>query len=107
MAKACGATRVKKFGDSNLVVQQVMNQCDALSDNRTAYRDMYYNLDGTFDDSEVSHICRSSYEEADNLANIGSQCLLVTTGVLWEEICKRSIRTSKPSGPKKPKRSQK
>jgi ribonuclease HI len=25
MAKACGATRLKIFGDSNLIVQQVMN----------------------------------------------------------------------------------
>jgi ribonuclease HI len=32
MAKACGATRLKIFGDSNLVVQQVMNKCDAISD---------------------------------------------------------------------------
>jgi ribonuclease HI len=31
MAKACGATRLKKFGDSNLVVQQVMNRCDVLA----------------------------------------------------------------------------
>jgi ribonuclease HI len=37
MAKACGATRLKIFGDSNLVVQQVMNRCDAVSDNMTAY----------------------------------------------------------------------
>jgi ribonuclease HI len=36
MAKACGATRLKIFGDSNLVVQQVMNRCDAISDNMTA-----------------------------------------------------------------------
>jgi ribonuclease HI len=27
MAKACGATRLKIFEDSNLVTQQVMNQC--------------------------------------------------------------------------------
>jgi ribonuclease HI len=33
MAKACGATRLKIFGDSNLVVQQVMNHCDTVSDN--------------------------------------------------------------------------
>jgi ribonuclease HI len=33
MAKACGATRLKIFGDSNLVVQQVMNRWDAVSDN--------------------------------------------------------------------------
>jgi hypothetical protein len=29
MAKAYGATRLKIFGDSNLVVQQVVNRCDA------------------------------------------------------------------------------
>jgi ribonuclease HI len=37
MAKAYGATRLKIFGDSNLIVQQVMNKCDAISDNMTAY----------------------------------------------------------------------
>jgi ribonuclease HI len=40
MAKACGATRLKIFGDSNLVVQQVMNRCDAISDNMTTYRNL-------------------------------------------------------------------
>jgi ribonuclease HI len=42
MAKAYGATRLKIFGDSYLAVQQVMNRCDALSDNTTAYRNLYY-----------------------------------------------------------------
>jgi ribonuclease HI len=37
MAKAFGATRLKIFGDLNLVVQQVMNRCDAINDNMTAY----------------------------------------------------------------------
>jgi ribonuclease HI len=37
MAKACGATHLKIFGDSNLVVQQVMNRCDTISDNMMAY----------------------------------------------------------------------
>jgi ribonuclease HI len=40
MAKACGATQLKIFEDSNLVVQQVMNRCDAISDNMTAYRNL-------------------------------------------------------------------
>jgi ribonuclease HI len=79
MAKACGATRLKIFGDSNLVVQQVMNICDALSNNMTAYRNLYYYLDVTFDGCEVSHISRSSNEEADTLANIRSQCLPIPT----------------------------
>jgi ribonuclease HI len=56
MAKACRATRLKIFGDSNLVVQQVMNRCDAISDNMTSYRNLYYYLEGTFDGCEVSHV---------------------------------------------------
>jgi ribonuclease HI len=99
MAKACEATRLKIFGDSNLVVQQVMNRCDAVSDNMTTYRNLYYYLEGTFDGCEVSHISRASNEEANNLANIGSQCLPVPPGVFWEEIIERSIKGSKTSSP--------
>jgi ribonuclease HI len=97
MAKACGATRLKIFGDSNLVVQQVMNKCDAISDNMTAYRNLYYYLEGTFDGCKVSHVSRASNEEADNLANIGSQCLPILQGVFWEEIIERSIKNNKTS----------
>jgi hypothetical protein len=97
MAKACGATRLKIFGDSNLVVQQVMNKCDAINDNMTAYMNLYYYLEGTFDGCEVSHISRASNEEADNLANIGSQSLPVPQGVFWEEIVERSIKETKVS----------
>jgi ribonuclease HI len=95
MAKACGATRQKIFGDSNFVVQQVMNRCDAISDNMTAYKNLYYYLEGTFDGCEVSHVSRASNEEADNLANIGSQCLPIPLGVFWEEIIERSIKNNK------------
>jgi hypothetical protein len=97
MAKACGATRLKIFGDSNLVVQQVMNKCDAISDNMTAYRNLYYYLKGTFDGCEVLHVSRASNEEAENLANIGSQCLPVPQGVFWKEIIERSIKSCKVS----------
>jgi ribonuclease HI len=102
MAKACGATRLKIFGDSNLVVQQVMNRCDAISNHMTAYRNLYYYLEGTFDGCEVSHVSRASNEEADNLANIGSQCLPIPPGVFWEEIIERSIKSSKNSTPGEP-----
>jgi hypothetical protein len=101
MAKACGATRLKIFGDSNLVVQQVMNHCDVVSDNMNAYRNLYYYLEGTFDGCKNSHISRTSNEEADNLANIGSQCLPVPPGVFWEEIIERSIKESKNSSSRK------
>jgi hypothetical protein len=79
-----------------------MNPCDAISDNMTAYRNLYYNLEGTFDGCEVSHISRASNEEADNLANIGSQCLPIPPGVFWEEIIERSIKDSKSSTPGEP-----
>jgi ribonuclease HI len=75
MAKACGASQLRTFGDSNLVVHKVMNRCDALSDNMTTYQNLYYYLEGTFDGCEVSHVSRANNEEADILANIGSQCL--------------------------------
>jgi hypothetical protein len=97
MAKACGATRLKIFGDSNLIVQQVMNKYDAISDNMTAYRNLYYYLEVTFDGCEVSHVSRASNEESDNLANIGSQCLPVPQGVFWEKIIERSIKSNKTS----------
>jgi hypothetical protein len=95
MAKACGATRLKIFGDSNLVVQQVMNRYDAISDNMMAYRNLYYYLEVTFDGCKVSHVSRASNEEADNLVNIGSQCLPIPPGVFWEETMERSIKHSK------------
>jgi hypothetical protein len=74
-----------------------MNKCDAISDNMTAYRNLYYYLEGTFDGCEVSRVSRASNEEADNLANIGSQCLPIPQGVFWEEIIERSIKNSKTS----------
>jgi hypothetical protein len=61
----------------------------------TAYRNLYYYLEGTFDGCEVSHVSRASNEEADNLANIGSQCLPILQGVFWEEIIERSIKNNK------------
>jgi ribonuclease HI len=92
MAKACGATRLKIFRDSNLIVQQVMNRCDTINDNMMAYKNLYHYLEGTFDGCEVSHVSRNSNEESDNLANIGS-------GVFWEEIVERSIKSIKNSTP--------
>jgi ribonuclease HI len=98
MAKACGATRLRIFGNSNLIVHQVKNRCDAISDSMTAYKNVYYYLEGTFDGCEVSHISRASNEEANNLANIGSQCLPIPPGLSWEEIIERSIKSIKSSG---------
>jgi hypothetical protein len=74
-----------------------MNKCDAISDNMTAYRNLYYYLEETFDGCEVLHVSRASNEEANNLANIGFQCLPVPQGVFWEEIIEISIKSTKVS----------
>jgi hypothetical protein len=92
MVKACGATRIKIHGDSNLIAQQVMKECDATCTNMIAYRAMYDKLEGNFEGCEVTHIGRESNEEADNLANIGSKCLPIPPGVFFEEIFERSIK---------------
>jgi hypothetical protein len=57
-----------------------------------AYHAMYDKLEGNFEGCEVTHIGRESNEEADNLANIGSKCLLIPPGVFFEEIFERSIK---------------
>jgi hypothetical protein len=92
MAKACGATRIKIHGDSNLIAQQVMKECDATCTNMIAYRAMYDKLEANFEGCEVTHIGRESNEEAENLANIGSKCLPIPLGVFFEEIFERSIK---------------
>jgi ribonuclease HI len=92
MAKAYGATRTKIHGDSNLIAQQVMKECDVTYANMIAYHAMYDKLKGDFEGCEVTHIGRESNEEADNLANIGSKCLPIPPGVFFEEIFERSIK---------------
>jgi transposase InsO family protein len=99
MAKACGATRIKIHGDSNLIAQQVMKECDATCANMIAYRAMYDKLKGEFEGCEVTHIGRESNEEADNLANIGSRCLPIPSGVFFEEIFERSVKIKPVTDP--------
>ncbi|XP_071683448.1 uncharacterized protein [Lolium perenne] len=67
MAKACGATRLEIYGDSNLIVQQSMNLCDAVNDNMVSYREMYRLMEGKFEGCELKHIGRANNEEADTL----------------------------------------
>ncbi|KAK1694611.1 hypothetical protein QYE76_011308 [Lolium multiflorum] len=70
MAKACGATRLKIFGDSQLVAQQVMNKCNAVNDSMIAYKEVYNEFEKTFDGCEVNYVSRLGNDEADILANI-------------------------------------
>ena len=87
------------YGDSNLVVQQTMKACDAISENMATYRDLCNTLEGSFDGCELCHISRGSNEEADTLANIGSTCAPIPPGVFLEQINTRSIKYMDPDAP--------
>src|SRR4051812_37504665 len=54
MAKACDATRLIIYGDSKLVVQQTMKDCEAVADNMSAYKKLYGILEGEFDGCELN-----------------------------------------------------
>jgi ribonuclease HI len=92
MAKACGTTRIKIHGNSNIIAQQVMKECDTTCANMIAYRAMYDKLEGNFKGCEVTHIGRESNKEVDDLANIGSKCLPIPPGVFFEEIFELSVK---------------
>src|SRR4051812_8093930 len=93
MAKTCSATRLVIYGDSNLVVQQAMRDCDAVADNMASYQNLYNTLEGSFDGCELNYITRANNTEADELANISSTRGPVPPGVFLESINQRSIKT--------------
>src|SRR3954467_12448829 len=92
MAKTCGAIRLVIYGDSNLVVQQAMRDCDTIADNMAAYQKLYNTLEGSFDGCEINYITRANNTEADELANIGSTRRPIPPGVFLESISQRSIK---------------
>src|SRR4051812_31917970 len=98
MAKVCGTTRLVIYGDSSLVVQQMMNECDAHATNMIAYHALYNSLEGDFDSCELQHVGREGNKEADRLANIGSTCARVPPGVFLEQIYMPSIKRKFPKG---------
>ena len=64
MAKTRGATRLVIYGDSSLVVQQTMRNCDAIADNMAAYQKLYNALEGSFDSCELNYVTRANNTEA-------------------------------------------
>src|SRR3954465_10709424 len=93
MAKACGATRLAIYDDSNLVVQQAMRACEAVAENMIAYQKLYNTLEGGFDGCELNYVTRANNIEADELTNIGSTRGPIPPGVFLERISQRSIKT--------------
>src|SRR3954464_7783713 len=97
MAKACGATHLVIYGDSNLAIQQEMRDCEAVADNMSTYQKLYNTLEGEFDGCELNYIARANNTEADELAIIGSTRGPLHPGVFLESIGQRPIKTKTPA----------
>ena len=80
------------YGDSNLVVQQTMKECETTAENMIAYRDLYNIMEDSFDGCELWNVGRKSNEKVDILTNLGSTKAKVPPGVFVECIKHRSIK---------------
>lgn len=94
------------YDESNLVVQQIMNKCDAVSDNTIAYRELYNTLEGSFDGCELKHIGCESNVEADKLANIGSIYALIHLVSSWSRLASGKSKPKHPPTLQNPQQTQ-
>ena len=72
VAKEIGIRRIECFGDSDLVVQQVSGNWDALDANMALYRFHVQKISGFFEGCELTHIPRAENDAADVLSKLGS-----------------------------------
>jgi hypothetical protein len=94
LAKEIGIQRILCFGDSDLVVHQVLGEWDTKDANMASYRFDMQQLCGFFEGSEFHHVPRANNDEADRLSKIGSTKKDVPAGVSLEIIRKPSIKPS-------------
>ena len=73
VAKEMGVSRIKCYGDSDLVVQQTMGTWDANDPNMAAYRRLVDQVGGHFAGMELEHVDRRKNEAADALSRFGSR----------------------------------
>ena len=73
VAKEMGLSRVRCFGDSDLVAQQVSGTWDSKDPLMAAYRREVDAIAGHFQGYQVEHIDRRKNEAADALSRLGSQ----------------------------------
>ena len=106
VAKEIGIRRIECFGDSDLVVQQVSGNWDALDANMALYRFHAQKISGFFEGCELTHIPRAENEAVDVLSKLGSSRDPIPPGIALEHLRKPSIKPSPESEsifiPKKP-----
>jgi ribonuclease HI len=97
LAKEIGIRRILCFGDSDLVVHQVLGDWDAKDTNMASYHFYVQQLRGFFKGYEFHHIPRANNDEADQLSKISSTRQAILAGVSQEIIRNPSIKPSPES----------
>ena len=91
MAISLGVRRLMIYGDSDLVVNQVMKEWDVRSPAMTGYCNAVRKLEKKFEGLELHHIPRLKNQAADDLAKIGSKREAIPSNVFLEHIHTPSV----------------
>ena len=91
MAISLGVRRLMVYGDSDLVVNQVMKEWDIRSPVMTGYCNAVRKLEKKFEGLELHHIPRLKNQAADDLAKIGSKREAIPSDVFLEHIRAPSV----------------
>ena len=92
MAKEMSLSRVRCFGDSDLVAQQVFGTWDSKDPLMAAYRREVDAIAGHFKGYQVEHIDRRKNEAAHTLSWLGSQRKPVPPNTLLDVLLNPSVK---------------
>ena len=104
MAISLGVHRLMVYGDSDLVVNQVMKEWDVRSPAMTGYCNAVRKLEKKFEGLELHHIPRLKNQAAGDLVKIGSKREVIPSNVFLEHIHSPTVQedpfTKDPPQPK-------
>src|SRR4051812_46422489 len=92
MAISLRVRHLMVYGDSDLVVNQVMKEWDIRSPAMTGYCNAVRKLEKKFEGLELHHIPRLKNQAADDLAKIGSKREAIPSNVFLEHIHTPSVQ---------------
>ncbi|XP_020192361.1 uncharacterized protein [Aegilops tauschii subsp. strangulata] len=109
MAISLGIRRLMIYGDSDLVLNQVMKEWDIRSPAMTSYCNAVRKLGKHFEGLELHHVPRIKNQEADDLAKMGSTRKAMPKNVFLEHLHSPTIKEDpfveeppQPVGPSNP-----
>jgi hypothetical protein len=97
-----GIKRLLAFGDSKVVIEQVIKEWDCVKDTMDAYCAEIRKLKGHFEGIEFQHVPRNNNIAADIPSKLGSRQALVPAGVFVQDLRKPSIKLLDPDNPEPP-----